>query len=454
MVVVGLVVFAGFRLFEVSRFTILNQGEVFAVETTLGDGREALQAAGVVFAPGDDYRFARSGGGLASISVGRASPVVLSVDGRQLTLRTRAQTVGGALAEIGAELGPGDRVLINGQFTGPEAPLSAAEPLVRLGGASSDAAMISIAVERARPVAVVVDDYRIDTRSAASSVRELLAEMGLSVREGDLVSPPLESPVAAGLVVRLANARTITVVVDGVEETLYTQAATVDEVLELLAINPAEGDILDPPRGSRLLTGAVITVGLTRLVTESLDEPVPATIAYETSTAIPAGSVQIIPGADGVLRRHFDVTYRNGTEISRTETGGEIIQAPVPVRHIIGASPTTTSSPILDTPAYTGPYLTQLSVWATWYNATHGGKDRSDPYYGITSTGILLEHGICAVDPSVIPLGTRFVVPGYGVCLAADVGGGINGAHIDLGFAESAGNNPWATSQVEIYILD
>ena len=91
---------------------------------------------------------------------------------------------------------------------------------------------------------------------------------------------------------------------------------------------------------------------------------------------------------------------------------------------------------------------------ATWYDARHGGKERSDPAYGITATGVPLEKGICAVDPTVIPLGTSFYVPGYGMCLAADVGGGVKGNHIDLGFPENSGPVPWRTGSVEIYILE
>ena len=50
----------------------------------------------------------------------------------------------------------------------------------------------------------------------------------------------------------------------------------------------------------------------------------------------------------------------------------------------------------------------------------------------LTATGVHARRGICAVDPDVIPLGTRFRVPGYGVCLAADVGGAVRGAMIDI----------------------
>lgn len=45
-----------------------------------------------------------------------------------------------------------------------------------------------------------------------------------------------------------------------------------------------------------------------------------------------------------------------------------------------------------------------------------------------------MQRGIVAVDPRVIRLGWRVYVPGYGVGLAADTGGGIIGRRIDLGY--------------------
>jgi 3D (Asp-Asp-Asp) domain-containing protein len=76
--------------------------------------------------------------------------------------------------------------------------------------------------------------------------------------------------------------------------------------------------------------------------------------------------------------------------------------------------PTTTTPP----PATGGR---QLVVSATCYDLP-----------GKTATGMPVGVGVVAVDPSVIPLGTRMYVPGYGNGVAADVGGGIKGAIIDL----------------------
>ena len=56
---------------------------------------------------------------------------------------------------------------------------------------------------------------------------------------------------------------------------------------------------------------------------------------------------------------------------------------------------------------------------------------------GRTASGLPVGPGIVAVDPTVIPLGTRLYIPGYGKGIAADVGGGIKGNIIDLWFTTS-----------------
>ena len=53
---------------------------------------------------------------------------------------------------------------------------------------------------------------------------------------------------------------------------------------------------------------------------------------------------------------------------------------------------------------------------------------------GSTATGVPVGWGTVAVDPSVIPLGSRLTIPGYGNGVAADTGSGVHGAVVDLWF--------------------
>jgi 3D (Asp-Asp-Asp) domain-containing protein len=89
----------------------------------------------------------------------------------------------------------------------------------------------------------------------------------------------------------------------------------------------------------------------------------------------------------------------------------------------------------LSAPAARGSML----VTATGYSLT-----------GHTATGVSVGYGIVAVDPSVIPLGTRMSVPGYGQGVAADTGGAIVGSDIDVWFPTRAEALAWGTRTVTI----
>jgi len=97
-------------------------------------------------------------------------------------------------------------------------------------------------------------------------------------------------------------------------------------------------------------------------------------------------------------------------------------------------TPTTTTTPV--TAPSSGHTLT---VSATGYSLP-----------GHTATGMPVGWGVVAVDPSVIPLGTRLTVPGYGEAVAADVGSGVHGAMIDLWFPTLAQARAWGRRTVTI----
>ncbi len=71
---------------------------------------------------------------------------------------------------------------------------------------------------------------------------------------------------------------------------------------------------------------------------------------------------------------------------------------------------------------------------------------------GTTATGIQTRRGVCATDPRVIPLGTRFDVPGYGSCVAADTGSAIIGLKIDVWLPTVAEALQWGRRTVTITI--
>lgn len=73
---------------------------------------------------------------------------------------------------------------------------------------------------------------------------------------------------------------------------------------------------------------------------------------------------------------------------------------------------------------------------------------------GITATGIPATYGVAAVDPGVIPLGTRLYIPGYGEAIAADTGGAIYGYRIDLCMESYSEAMQFGRRNVTVYVLD
>ena len=71
---------------------------------------------------------------------------------------------------------------------------------------------------------------------------------------------------------------------------------------------------------------------------------------------------------------------------------------------------------------------------------------------GWTKSGRHAGHGIVAVDPAVIPLGSHLYIPGYGKAIAGDTGGAIQGRRVDLGFNTDAAALRFGRRNVLVYV--
>lgn len=105
-------------------------------------------------------------------------------------------------------------------------------------------------------------------------------------------------------------------------------------------------------------------------------------------------------------------------------------------------------------PAATKPAASsnQITVEATAYTANCTGCS------GITKTGVDLKANpnakVIAVDPTVIPLGSKVYVEGYGYATAEDIGGAIKGNRIDVFIPTQSAALQWGRKQVKVTLLD
>ena len=94
-----------------------------------------------------------------------------------------------------------------------------------------------------------------------------------------------------------------------------------------------------------------------------------------------------------------------------------------------------------------------LTAYTAGYEST--GKSPGDPGYGVTSTGQQAAQGVTvAVDPRIIPYGTKLYIPGVGYRIAEDTGGAITGNHIDVFYNQVNVARDFGVKQsIPVYIL-
>jgi len=93
-----------------------------------------------------------------------------------------------------------------------------------------------------------------------------------------------------------------------------------------------------------------------------------------------------------------------------------------------------------------------MDMVATAYDSSY---EANYPFYGQPSySGLPLQRGVIAVDPNVIPMGTRLYVEGYGDAIAADQGGAIKGNRIDLYFDSHQEAMDWGIKTVKVTIIN
>lgn len=141
------------------------------------------------------------------------------------------------------------------------------------------------------------------------------------------------------------------------------------------------------------------------------------------------------------LERQAEAATARSKVLVRAPTAPVHAPAPAPASAPEPAEPVSTApapAPSAPAVAVTGRART-LTVSASAYALP-----------GRTATGLPVGWGVVAVDPAVIPLGTRMTIPGYGDGVAADVGPAIRGAAIDLWFPSVAAARAWGRRTVTI----
>lgn len=175
---------------------------------------------------------------------------------------------------------------------------------------------------------------------------------------------------------------------------------------------------------------------------------IPYTTITEQSDEIKKGNTEVAQeGVNGINKVTEVTKYVNGSIADVTVTE-EVVSEPIDEIILEGTKEVETV-PGLDNVEYSKV----LTMSATAYCSCEiccGSFSN-----GYTANGTKAGYGVAAVDTSVIPLGTKLYVEGYGYAIAADVGGAINGNRIDLCYNshDEALSSGFGYQNVKVYVL-
>lgn len=247
--------------------------------------------------------------------------------------------------------------------------------------------------------------------------------------------------VQEGTTLTVVRAFPVSVTVNGKTRTVYTTQTTAEDLAEELGFKA--------PNYTTAASGAIqagSTVNIVRVTSRAVntvDQEIPVQVIRQKDDTMAQGEEEVVQvGQPGTERVQVETLYNNGTAIRTNELSKSVMTNMVPTIIKEGTREVTTSRNV------SGRASRSIVMEASAYLAGDGDGA------GITATGIPAVRGVVAVDPDVIPLGTRLFIPGYGEAVAADTGGAIVGNRIDLVMDSYGEAMDFGRRDVTVYVLD
>ena len=310
-------------------------------------------------------------------------------------------------------------------------------------------ATISFLVFSKKTITVVIDGERSTFTTYKGTVQEALQNHNIYIDSKDKISPSLNSKLNHKSNIYIKRAISVQVTLDGKILKLKSAEENVSTMLKTEGITLNDLDKINPSKETKLSKN--LAIDIVRVNKKTFTDN--STIAFDTLTKKDDNLANTVTntlqeGVNGEKAVTTEITYENGKEISRKEVNETILKKPVDKIVCVGTLPVLPISrggdPIT--------YRNVLNVRATAYSAIHG-IGNTYTYSGRKAVHDPNGYSTIAVDPSVIPLGSKVFVEGYGFAYAADTGTAIIGNTIDVFFDTLQEANNWAVKYVKVYIL-
>ncbi len=346
-------------------------------------------------------------------------------------------------------------------------------------------ARLTVDIKRCCHVAVSFDGQREEVTLYGGRVSDALKEAGVKFTEDMACSESVDAPLEDGMELTVTRLTSFSVTADGRTGSYKVSSATVGEALEKCGFTLGEHDRLNIPEGKKLTNGMRVVIQRVEITEEKETEEIDYGVQYISSSELPEGQTQLLSaGLKGEKELIYRATYVDGKLEERELLSEEIKSEPVKkiVRRGTGMPTDAPKLEFIDDgsgatpdPTPTGGRKPSVTVSAQagalkdpWGNEISYSKTITGTCTaycipgGTTSIGLEAVRGVIAVDPEIIPYGTKMyvaspdgkIVYGYGV--AGDTGGACMAGDIiaDLCYDTLEECSIIGRRQMVLYILE
>ena len=309
------------------------------------------------------------------------------------------------------------------------------------------------------PKSVVLDiDGKTSTESfQGGTVAEFLEATETKVGENQIVIPSLSTVVADGTTVYVRTAKPVQVTDGGKTKLMVLSYGTVSEALALAGTPLGDEDILSVKRDAKIETLDKFTIQRVTYQKKTETVEVPFESETKNSDEVELGETKLAAkGQNGEKQVVKNVKYIDGKAVSETVVSEKVTKKPVNEVTLVGtkgAASTGGAGTFTDSNGVTVAYKQVLTGSGTAYTAPAGAS---------TATGVPAYHGGVAIDPNLIPYGSKLYVESvdgsmvYGYCAAVDTGGFCDdgSAVIDVFYDTYDECVNWGRRDVNVYVIE
>lgn len=310
---------------------------------------------------------------------------------------------------------------------------------------------------------VITDGNRVRVYTThATDPAVVLDQAGFMLGEDDTYTTQPGDGVSE---ITVQRGQTIRIDYCGQQLQVVSLGESLDELFNRMGLNTYGDYTVSEPLDTETYDGMEVTVTsvIEREVAYTVD--IPYETIYCNDPNLPEGEEEIrVAGVTGQKLTTANVVYINSQEDSHTVLQESVVKQPVNQIVMVGTGTGEISEEVRkpaigDGVIITGDgemltYSRSEQFKATAYTHTDEGCNM------ITATGTTVRIGTVAVDPSVIPYGTKmFIVSNdgkyiYGLSAAEDCGGAIKDKRLDLYFPTTAECFQFGVRECTVYFLD